>query len=396
VISSCSPARARLVSLDAILIERDQTIITIMDQLAVAQEEAAMAQARVLSLQSEREGLGEVIVELRQQIFVLQGTQDEWQTERDTLVREHDATLASLEAARVTINGLNLQIGENGAERDRLNQIVSDLQVRLDGALQAVEAEQVYKAQTGVLIQSLHGELLEKSAIIDGIMQQLTASKNRRSALEAQNAALRQTHGQLTTEIAVRDEEIGRLQLDLEALQTTLTDARLAVGDERIRSQRLMMQVEDARSSLLSLLEICHTGDALADLSAVGFTELGEAARACIADFAGMHAERQQLAASLEVALSQRDTYQQELAGQNPAYDVLEARLAEVMAQLSDCSSARDNLGAELARLQRVVRENNAIIDTQRSQLGDQEGYIARLITGGADGADLDRLCAAR
>ena len=121
MISSCSPARARLVSLDAILIERDQTIITIMDQLAVAQEEAAMAQARVLSLQSEREGLGEVIVELRQQIFVLQGTQDEWQTERDTLVREHDATLASLEAARVTINGLNLQIGENGAERDRLN-----------------------------------------------------------------------------------------------------------------------------------------------------------------------------------------------------------------------------------------------------------------------------------
>ena len=136
----------------------------------------------------------------------------------------------------MTIDGLNLQIGENGAERDRLNQIVSDLQVRLDGALQAVEAEQVYKAQTGVLIQSLHGELLEKSAIIDGIMQQLTASKNRRSALEAQNAALRQTHGQLTTEIAVRDEEIGRLQLDLEALQTTLTDARLAVGDERIRS----------------------------------------------------------------------------------------------------------------------------------------------------------------
>ena len=96
------------------------------------------------------------------------------------------------------------------------------------------------------------------------------------------------------------------------------------------------------------------------------------------------------------MALSQRDTHQQELARQNPAYDVLEARLTEVMAQLSDRSFARDNLGAELARLQRVVRENNAIIDAQRSQLGDQEGYIARLITGGADGADLDRLCAAR
>ena len=218
----------------------------------------------------------------------------------------------------------------------------------------------------------------------------------RRSALEAQNAALRLTHGELTAEITVRDEEISRLQLDLEALHATLTDARLAVGDERIRSQRLMMQVEDARSSLLSLLEICHSADALETLRAVGFTELGEATRACIADYAGMHAERRQLTASLEVALSQRDAFQQGLAGQDPAYDVLEARLADVLTQLSDCSVARDNLGAELARLQRVVRENNAFIDAQRSQLGDQEGYIARLITGGADAADLDRLCAAR
>ena len=72
-----------------------------------------------------------------------------------------------------------------------------------------------------------------------------------------------------------------------------------------------------------------------------------------------MHAERQQLAASLEVALSQRDTYQQELVRQDPAYEVLEARLAEVMAQLSDRSS---------------VRENNPITDAQRSQLGSQEG----------------------
>ena len=389
-------ARARLVSLDAILIERDQTIITIMDQLAVAQEEAAMAQARVLSLQSEREGMGEVIVALRQQIFVLQGTQDEWQTERDTLVREHDATLASLEAARVTIDGLNLQIGENGAERDRLNQIVVDLQNRLSVTFTDYEAERAKHASSLALVERLRSELAEKSSVIDGIMQQLSASESRRSALEAQNAALRVTHGELTAELAVRDEEIGRLQVDLEALQATLTDARLAVGDERIRSQRLMMQVEDARSSLLSLLEICHTGDALEDLSTVGFTELGEATRACIADFASMHAERQQLTASLEVALSQRDTYQQELAGQDPSYDVLEARMAEIMAQLSDCSAARDNLGAELARLQRVVRENNAIIDAQRSQLGDQEGYIARLISGGADGADLDRLCAAR
>ena len=285
-------ARARLVSLDAILIERDQTIITIMDQLAVAQEEAAMAQARVLSLQSEREGMGEVIVALRQQIFVLQGTQDEWQTERDTRVREHDATLASLEAARVTIDGLNLQIGENGAERDRLNQIVVDLQNRLSVTFTDYEAERAKHASSLALVERLRTELAEKSSVIDGIMQQLSASESRRSALEAQNAALRVTPGELTAELAVRDEEIGRLQVDLEALQATLTDARLAVGDERIRSQRLMMQVEDARSSLLSLLEICHTRDALEDLSTVGFTELGEATRACIADFASMHAER--------------------------------------------------------------------------------------------------------
>ena len=102
------------------------------------------------------------------------------------------------------------------------------------------------------------------------------------------------------------------------------------------------------------------------------------------------------MTASLETALAQRDALEQVLAEQEPAYDVLEARLAEVMALLNDCSAKRDNLGAELARLQRVVRENNGIIDAQRSQLGDQEGCISRLITGGADAADLDRLCAAR
>ena len=387
--------RARLVSLDAVLMERDQTIISIMDQLAAAQEEAAMAQARVMSLQSEREGLGEVIVELRQQIFVLQGRQDEWQSERDALADEHDATLASLEAARVTIDGLNLQIGENGAERDRLNQIVVDLQSRLSVTFTDYEAERAKHASSLALVESLRAELAERSSVIDGIMQQLSTSESRRSALEAQNAALRLTHGELTAEIAVRDEDISRLQLDLEALHAKLTDARLAVGDERIRSQRLMMQVEDARSSLLSLLEICHSADALETLRVAGFTELGEATRACIADYVGMHAERRQLTASLEVALSQRDAFQQELVGQDPAYEVLEARLADVLTQMSDCSAARDNLGAELARLQRVVRENNAFIDAQRSQLGDQEGYIARLVTGGADAADLDRLCAA-
>ena len=69
------------------------------------------------------------------------------------------------------------------------------------------------------------------------------------------------------------------------------------------------------------------------------------------------------MTASLETALAQRDALEQVLAEQEPAYDVLEARLAEVMALLNDCSAKRDNLGAELARLQRVVRENNECFD---------------------------------
>ena len=45
------------------------------------------------------------------------------------------------------------------------------------------------------------------------------------------------------------------------------------------------------------------------------------------------------------MTLSQCDAFQQELAGQDPAYDVLEAGLADVLTQLSDCSAARISLG---------------------------------------------------
>ena len=57
------------------------------------------------------------------------------------------------------------------------------------------------------------------------------------------------------------------------------------------------------------------------------------------------------------MALSQCDAFQQELAGQDLAYDVLEARRADVLTQLSGCSAARNNLGADLARLQRARRQ---------------------------------------
>ena len=44
------------------------------------------------------------------------------------------------------------------------------------------------------------------------------------------------------------------------------------------------------------------------------------------------------------MALSQCDAFKQELAGQDPAYDLLETRLADVLTQLSDYSAARNNL----------------------------------------------------
>ena len=78
-----------------------------------------------------------------------------------------------------------------------------------------------------------------------------------------------------------------------------------------------------------------------------------------------------------------------QLLGSQRRYEIAKSMLSDVLPDVTEQSDV--GLIAFGHR-----RENNAIIDTQRSQLGDQEGYIARLITGGADGADLDRLCAAR
>ena len=389
-------AQARLVMLDALLIERDQTIITIMDQLALAEEEAAMAQARVRSLQTKREDLDDMVVELRQQVFALEGERSSWQGQRKAMTQEHEETLASLTAARITIDGLNREIGEHSQERTRLNQLLADLQQRLNIAFSDIERERGQHAMLLAQVERLQTDLAEKSAVIDGIMQQLSASEASRSALEAQTAALRLTQNGLRLEITERDDRIYRLQLDLEALQATLLEARLAVGDERIRNQRLIMQIEDARTSFISLLEICLAGEDLSALSEADFNDLGAAARTCLIDHGEMHSEYAALTARLEVALAERNAFEQKLEAQDPTYPVLQARLADVMAQLSDCSTARDNLDSELERLQRVVRENNTIIDAQRGQLGDQEDYIARLITGGADTADLAQLCTVR
>ena len=84
------------------------------------------------------------------------------------------------------------------------------------------------------------------------------------------------------------------------------------------------------------------------------------------------------------------------LAGQNPSYAVIKAQLEEALISLEGCETSRRNMSEELARLQRVVRENNAFIDNQRGQLSDQEAYIARLITGGSSAAELEALCAAQ
>lgn len=62
------------------------------------------------------------------------------------------------------------------------------------------------------------------------------------------------------------------------------------------------------------------------------------------------------------MALSQCDAFQQELAGQDTAYDLLETRLADVLTQLSDYSAARNNLGADLARRLRARRRVGPII----------------------------------
>ena len=92
----------------------------------------------------------------------------------------------------------------------------------------------------------------------------------------------------------------------------------------------------------------------------------------------------------------ERDRLAAALAKQTPSYSVIKAQLTDALVQLEGCETSRRSMSEELARLQRVVRENNAFIDSQRTQLSDQEGYIARLITGGSSAAELEALCAAR
>jgi predicted nuclease with TOPRIM domain len=98
----------------------------------------------------------------------------------------------------------------------------------------------------------------------------------------------------------------------------------------------------------------------------------------------------------LETTSIERDRLTALLAEQSPSYEVLEAQLEEVILRLERCETARGTLSEELARLQGVVRENNAFIDGQRAQLDAQEVYIARLITGGITAAEIEAYCQTR
>ena len=102
------------------------------------------------------------------------------------------------------------------------------------------------------------------------------------------------------------------------------------------------------------------------------------------------------IANRLEAVTIERDRLSAALAEQTPSYAVIKAQLEEALIELESCQTRRRNMSEELQRLQRVVRENNVFIESQRSQLGDQEAYIARLITGTSSAAELAAVCAAQ
>ena len=102
------------------------------------------------------------------------------------------------------------------------------------------------------------------------------------------------------------------------------------------------------------------------------------------------------IASRLEAVTIERDRLAAALAEQTPSYAVIKAQLEEALVSLQGCETTRRNMSEELVRLQRVVRENNSFIESQRSQLDDQEAYIARLVTGASSAAELEAICAAQ
>ncbi len=554
--------------LTIIIDERDQALIVLMDQLSEAQRATADAENNVLILQAQADELAQDKEGLEQQVILLEGQQSDWLSERRTLTIERDEAVASKGGSDLEINTLNIRITDVEQERDALDALVIDLRDRLNAAYVEIDTLKVENEDLSARVRALELELEERSRIIDELMIELASVTDDRDGLLIANRDLTATNQNLTMVVEERDIEIQDLTLDLRALRTTLDEARMALGDERIRTRRLHLQLEEARGSFLSLLQSCSTDEEMVAFADAKFEDLGDAAKACIGDYSSLRISRDTLVADLQTMTEQRDALQATiseqnpsyavlrdrvaeleaqhdsliaiiasstgnddinvtmverelsliveerdtlratltaqdpaydlvvsrlamveaenarlvalldrqdpdydqvvmqleqvsrerdqligvldsqdpsyivlksqvenltaerdrllailsvqdpsyetisnrleavtlerdrlaaaLAGQNPSYAVIKAQLEEALISLEGCETSRRNMSEELARLQRVVRENNVFIDNQRGQLSDQEAYIARLITGGSSAAELEALCAAQ
>lgn len=565
---SVSAMNQRADELAEIVQDRDQTIIMLMDQLAQAQRMATEAENSIVVLREEAAVLLENQEGLEQQIIVLEGQKSEWVSDRRTLTIERDEAVAARGEAGIEIDAKTLQITTIEDENDALSTLIIDLRDRLNAAYADID---ILKAENDELrdsVATLEAELEERARIIDELMIQLATINQERDALLVSNSMLTETNDELRSILVDRDTDIERLSMDLRLLRTTLDEARMALGDERIRTRRLHIQLEDARRSFLSLLSACHSGDEMDVLAQVAFEELGAAAQTCIGNHASLIIERDTLIADLQtmteernrlrttldeqeptyaelrdhvalleaqqerlvtiiaaasgnetmdiriierdltIVIEERDRLAAELSSQDPAYElvvsrlsavaaenqrlsallerqdpdydiviaqleqvtrerdhvigmldsqnpsyivlksqvqsltnerdrllalvsaqdpsydaianrleavtierdrlsaalaeqtpsyaVIKAQLEEALIELESCQTRRRNMSEELQRLQRVVRENNVFIESQRSQLGDQEAYIARLITGTSSAAELAAVCAAQ
>ena len=566
--SSVEEMRQQANQLTIIIDERDQAIIALMDQLTDAQSATAAAENTVLVLQSEAQDLASSKESLEQQIILLEGQQADWLGERRTLTIERDEAVAAKGGSELEIDSLNVRILDVTEERDALDALVVDLRDRLNAAYLEIDTLKISNEDLSAQVSALELELEERTKIIDELMIQLASVTQERDTLLIANRDLTSTNENLMIVIEEKEVEIQDLTLDLRALRTTLDEARMALGDERIRTRRLHLQLEEARASFLSLLSSCHTTEEMAVFAEAKFEDLGDAARTCIGDYSSLIVERDTLVEELTVRTTERDSLQAildeqdptyavlrdrvadlearqdslvamlasasgdddidvimierdltliieerdrlraELTAQDPAYElvvsqlsvveaenerlvalldrqdpgydevvlqleqvtmerdhligildsqdpsyivlksqvenltaerdrllallsvqdpsyetianrleavtierdrlaaalaeqspsyaVIKAQLEDALVNLESCETTRRNMSEELARLQRVVRENNGFIENQRSQLDDQEAYIARLITGASSAAELEAICAAQ
>ena len=500
--------RAASTALTDIIGQRDRSLAALLEQLGQAQRAAAEAENTVLRLRDEAAALGQERDSLQQQIIILEGQRSDWLSDRDSLQAERDAAVSARDAAEQSVAPLRTQLGTLEGERDSLNALVDQMQGRLEAAVAESSDLRTDNDALRNRVIALEAEVKDRTAVIDDLMAQLKTASEERDSLLSANDVLNRTHASLRAVIDERDTEIADLRLDLRALRTTLDEARMALGDERIRVQRLFNQLEATRRSFLGLLSACHSEADMAAFADARIEDLGAAAGACIGDYSAVRAERDDLLAALDGMTLDRDDLRQQLdaqdptyalvtsrlgaveaenerllallnsqnpsydlvveqletvtaerdrlislldsqdpsylvlksqvegltaererlalllsaqepsyqtlrdrlettsierdrltallAEQSPSYEVLEAQLEEVILRLERCETARGTLSEELARLQGVVRENNAFIDGQRAQLDAQEVYIARLITGGITAAEIEAYCQTR